>query len=122
MNDPKAGISYYHEQKDDFYSTELNPEARAKIRLTMELLVENEGRYNARAKYLLKNHLLRVQFGDDLVEYYINNNQASFGLWEKQSNGFQNLEQVGLSRRKKERIASLVELFASSEARLILGR
>jgi hypothetical protein len=121
MNDPKAGISYYHEQRDNFYSTELDPEARAHIRLTMELLIENEDRYIARAKYLLKNHLLRVQFGDDLVEYYINNNQASFGLWEKQSNGFQNLEQIGLSRRRKERIVSLVELFATSEARIISG-
>lgn len=121
MNDSEAGISYYHDRKDDFYSSELNSEARDNIRLTMELLIENKDRYTARAKYLLKNYLLRVQFGDDLVEYYINNNQASFSLWQKQSNGFQDLTQIVLSRRKKERIASLVELFAASEARLILG-
>mgnify|MGYP001607379380 FL=1 len=116
-----AGISYYHAEKDNFYSSEATAEERANTRLTMELLIENEDRYKARAEYLLKNHLFQMRFGDDLVEYYINDGQVTFSIWQKGSNGFQNLVQTGLSRRKKDRIAILVDLFATSEARIISG-
>ena len=122
MEQPSAGINYYHTVKDEFYSSESTKNGRNYMRLNVELLVEHEDRYRARAKSLLKSHVLQMNFKDMQVEYYIASRMAHFSLRGVNDNSFQDLIALALPRRKKYKIAALIELFAQSEAMLILDR
>jgi len=120
MEQPSAGINYYHTVKDEFYSSKVSEDERNYMRLNVELLVEHEHRYRARAKFLLKNHILQMDFKEKQVEYYIASRMAHFSLREISDNYYQDLIALALPRKKKDKIAALIELFAQSETRLIL--
>jgi len=115
MEQPSAGINYYHTVKDEFYSSESTKNGRNYMRLNVELLVEHEDRYRA-------SHDLQMNFKDMQVEYYIASRMAHFSLRGVNDNSFQDLIALALPRRKKYKIAALIELFAQSEAMLILDR
>ena len=74
--------------------------------LTLELLIENESRYKARAKKLMKLHTLQINFGERIVEYYINENQAYFSFWIPEINSYHDSISMALPLKKKERISS----------------
>lgn len=86
--------------------------------LTLELLIENESRYKARAKKLVKLHTLQINFGERIVEYYINENQAYFSFWIPEINSYHDSISMALPLKKKERESVLFHLFACSEAQM----
>jgi len=87
-------------------------------RLVLELLIENESRYKARAQKLVKLHTLQMNFGERIVEYYINENQAYFSFWIPEINSYHDSISMALPSKKKERESVLLHLFACSEAQM----
>jgi len=102
--EPAEGVSF---------SPEMNLD-----QLTLELLIENESRYKARAKKLMKLHTLQIIFGERIVEYYINENQAYFSFWIPEINSYHDSISMALPLKKKERESVLLHLFACSEAQM----
>lgn len=86
--------------------------------LTLELLIENESRYRARAKKLVKLHTLQMNWGERIVEYYINENRAYFSFWIPEINSYHDSISIALPSKKKERESVLLHLFALSEAQM----
>ena len=87
-------------------------------RLVLELLIENESRYKARAQKLVKLHTSQMNFGERIVEYYINENQAYFSFWIPEINSYHDSISMALPSKKKERESVLLHLFACSEAQM----
>ncbi len=86
--------------------------------LTLELLIANESRYKARAKNLVKLHTLQINFGERIVEYYINENQDYFSFWIPEINSYHDSILMALPLKMKERESVPLHLFACSEAQM----
>ena len=96
-------------------------EDQAFLDLFTRLHHENRSRYEHQAEELLRKGSLLVPVGTSILKYWLEHEGASYSISDDHGVTFSNeLGFTPLQRRKRRRVARLVEKFAHSEARATL--
>lgn len=120
MSSFQAGIAYYQSICSEFEALDPHAPERRLFQLTIELLIENEARYSARARYLMNNGLFRMTFGKFEVEYFIDQSLASFSFSEDGGRTYLSAHTLPLSTDDNSDLETIVMLMAEGEAQLTL--
>jgi hypothetical protein len=120
MSRYQAGIAYYQSICSEFEALDPHAPERRLFQLTIELLIENEERYSARARYLMNNGLLRMTFGKFEVEYFIDQSLVSFSFSEDEGRTFVSAHTLPLSTDVNSDLETIVMMMAEGEAQLTL--
>ncbi|MEN9324405.1 MAG: hypothetical protein RL414_159 [Actinomycetota bacterium] len=120
MSRYQAGIAYYQSICSEFEALDPHAPERRLFQLTIELLIENEERYSARARYLMDNGLLRMTFGKFEVEYFIDQSLVSFSFSEDEGRTFVSAHTLPLSTDVNSDLETIVMMMAEGEAQLTL--
>lgn len=112
-------MEIYDGSGEPFIETE---EDQAFLDLLTEFYFSNQDRYKEQARKLLREGLLLVPFGDSILKYSLNDGCARFKVSRDRGCTFSSSLQVTpLPWRRKAKIERIIDQFAHSEAREILG-
>lgn len=114
------GLNYFRNMQSRLDAMGEGEQENQLIRLTFELLIENQDRYLARAEFLLKNKVLQMQFGNYRVEYFIQSSLITFSYSEDNGQSYLSAHSAPLLGEIRSDLETISEVIAQAEAHLLI--
>lgn len=108
-------------EDEGFLAPEDLERERDYFQLVSDLEVRNLSRYEKQAELLLKSGEFSITLNDSLLLYTLEDGGCSFRVSKDGGFDFYKLRWTNLSRRKREKLKTLIWEFANSEASTILN-